>query len=151
MINKIIKIFIAFKVIIQSVIYKKKIFLFCVPYHGNIGDHAIALAEEKIFEEYFSDYKLIEVETAIASKILSFIKPFVGNSTICITGGGLLGNLWMNEELTVRKILSIFNNNKIIIFPSTIYYSDDEDGKKELELAKKIYNNCTHLSICKRD
>lgn len=149
--NKLIKILIALKIIFQSIIYRKKIYLFCVPYHGNIGDHAIAYAEEKIFEKYFSDYKLIEVETAIASKILFLIKPFANKSLICITGGGLLGNLWLNEERTVRKILKSFCYNKIILFPSTIFYTNDDSGKQELNVSLDLYNKCNNLSIFARE
>ena len=35
----------------------------------------------------------------------------------------------------------MFPNNTIIIFPQTIYFSDDEEGRKVLDESIKIYNS----------
>ena len=55
--NKFIKIILSLKIIMECIFYRKKIVLFCVPYHGNLGDHAIALAEENFFENNFHNLK----------------------------------------------------------------------------------------------
>ena len=36
----------------------KKIIVMGIPHHGNIGDNAIAVAEEELLSKYFSDYKI---------------------------------------------------------------------------------------------
>ncbi len=45
----------------------------------------------------------------------------------------------------------MFPNNTIIIFPQTIYFSDDEEGRKVLDESIKIYNSHKNLYICCRE
>ena len=36
----------------------KKLIIMGIPHHGNIGDNAIAIAEEQLIKNFFSQYKL---------------------------------------------------------------------------------------------
>ena len=149
--NKMIKMLSLIKIIIQSLIFKNKIYIFGTPMHGNLGDQAIVLAEEKFLKDNFKKYKAIKIESSIVKSRKQIIKKIIGNSLIMVHGGGFLGSLWMNEEQMFRTTIENFPNNKIIVFPQTIYFSNDKEGKKILEESKKIYNSHNNLHICCRE
>ena len=120
----------------------KKIFHLSIPSHGNMGDQAIAYATYKFLRDNFPEYKIIEVyRDDIYEKYYS-IKKILNKEDIIVTiGGGNMGNLWTREEIIRRFIFEKFKNNKIISMPQTISFTQDEEGKKELEKSKKIYCN----------
>ena len=47
--------------------------------------------------------------------------------------------------------METFKNNKITIFPQTIYYSEDEFGKLCLNIDKKYYDSCKELKVYCRE
>ena len=138
-------------VLVKSIFNKNKIYLFGTPIHGNIGDQAILIAEEEFLKNNFPNHKLICIESSIVSRFNRIIRRIVGNSTILIQGGGFLGSLWLNEEKMFRRTLEDYPNNTIIVFPQTIYFSNDADGKKQLKKSRKIYSSHHHLYICCRE
>lgn len=131
---------------------EKCIIFIAVPTHGNLGDQAIVYAQYRIFEKLGLKDNIIEIKSheynMFNEKIEKVIKP---NDTIVIDGGGNMGTLWMHEEYKMRDIITRFKNNKIIIFPETVFYSDDILGKNEFEKSKSIYGNHKNLHICVRD
>lgn len=62
-----------------------------------------------------------------------------------------MGNLWLHNEITIRNIIKNYNNNKIIIFPQTIFYTDDEKGRKECKITSQYISNHKNLIICLRE
>lgn len=130
---------------------KKRIFLIFTPEHNNLGDHAIAKAEL----EFLKDYDVFEITSYSVSLLLEFPKIFkklLSDDLIIFNGGGYLGTLWFNIELNLRKILNLCKgNNNIIIFPQTVFYENDEFGKKEFEKSKQIYNKYDNLVITSRE
>lgn len=130
---------------------KKAIFLIGSPLHGNIGDHAISMAERKLLENIEEKIK-IEIPGEYYNLCSNYIKKMVKeNDIILITGGGFIGSLWLNEEKMVRNIIETFNNNRIIIMPQTVYFEDNKDGKRELEISKRIYENHPDLWLFVRE
>lgn len=130
--------------------YQKEIILFSTPLHGNLGDHAIAIAEYKMLK----DNKLIPFEVATGEKdsCYNYLLNHIGkDAIICITGGGFIGSQWLNEEEFVRQIIHDYSNHKIVIFPQTFYYKDDENGRKEYQKSKKIYEKARNLNIFVRE
>ena len=151
-INKIIKFLTIIKIIFQSYFYKHKFYLVGTPVHGNIGDQAILIAEEKFLKDNFSQYKVIEIETNIVNKYISLLRKLIKeNNLIFVHGGGFLGSLWLNEEEMFRKILNNFPQNNIIVFPQTVYFENTKNGNKILKDSLKIYSSHKHLTICLRE
>ncbi len=139
------------RIILYSLIYKKRIYLFGIPVHGNLGDQAILISELKFLDDNFKDYKIILVESNIVLKFNLLLKKLIGKSLILISGGGFLGSLWMEEEKMFRKTIQNFPNNTIIVLPQTIYFSNDDYGLKILNDSKKIYSSHKNLYICCRE
>ena len=52
------------------------------------------------------------------------------NDLLIFHGGGNVGNLWPKSEYIRRDAFSIWKKQKKIIMPQSIYFTDDEDGKK---------------------
>lgn len=131
---------------------KNKLIITNTPEHGNLGDHALVLAEYNLFHEIADNYEIIEIPTKVIQLFPPRkLKKIVGNSPIFINAGGFLGTIWMNEEEAVRKILQLFPNNPIVVMPQTITYSSDSYGIEQWNISKSIYNNCKDISLFVRD
>lgn len=127
------------------------VFIIGIPIHGNIGDHAILIAEKQFLREEIGLVNIHEIESNFFLRNTKKIKKIIGNSPIFVTGGGFLGSLWIGEERMFRTVLTSFKENTIIVFPQTIYFSDDEYGAEQLEISKKVYAQHPNLSICCRE
>lgn len=129
---------------------KVKYILFSTPDHGNIGDQAIELAEEKFLHDNNIDF--VEVIDNTVDYLLKRIKKIVNsNDIIMIHGGGYMGTQWIEEEFRIRKIIETFPENKIIILPQTIFYKSDKKSQEEFENSKKIYGKHKNLNIFARE
>lgn len=129
----------------------KQYILFGVPTHGNIGDHAILVAEHQFLND-IGVQSVFDVPIEMQNILINTLKKHIKkDDIIMITGGGFIGSQWLEEENMVRQVLKNFSNNKTIIFPSTIYYKNDEEGQKELNIDKKIYEAHKNLVICARE
>ena len=62
-----------------------------------------------------------------------------------------MGSLWRHNQLAAFNILKTFPNNKVVIFPQTIYYTQDDEGKKEFLEDQQVYSILKRLIICLRD
>lgn len=124
--------------------------IFNGPNHGNLGDHAILLAEEELLK----DKGILSFEI-LSHQIEYFIKKYKNrvsrNDIVMITGGGNLGTLWEHEQIGVNKVLEAFKANKIVIFPQTIYYAKDRHANYRLKVDKNVYKTCKKLLVCCRD
>lgn len=130
----------------------KRIIIMGIPHHGNIGDNAIAVAEEEIIKKYFYNYELYEVPEDTLFKCVKKVKKVINKEDIILLhGGGNIGDTYEIPEKGRREVIKEFPDNKLIIFPQTSYFSDTEYGKKELEISKDIYNSHNNLVILARE
>ena len=136
----------------------KTIFLLGTSDHGNLGDHAIAWGERVILQEYFPDHAIIEISRDYLTGELGELVWGLGlerymrqSDLIALIGGGNLGNLWIGNEIVRRLVIDKFPDKKIVIFPQSIYFTQDDDGRKELALSQRIYNAHKDLHLMTRD
>lgn len=130
----------------------KKAILMGVPHHSNLGDHAITVAEREFIKKYFPEYSYQEVAEERIHTCIEQIKKHINNEDILLLhGGGNLGDEYLFIEEGRRKIIEKFLNNKIIVFPETMYFHEDEKGKRELEISKTIYNRHPDLTLMARE
>lgn len=136
----------------EKVKEKKKIIYLLSPRHGNLGDQAIAYASLKFLKDNFSEYEIVELERDEIYTYYKAIKDILNKDDIIVLhGGGNLGNLYLREENVRRFIIKNFQENKLLSMTQTISFSEDEEGKKELEKTKKIYNENTNLTLLARE
>lgn len=130
----------------------KKIFLFGTPMHGNLGDHAIALQEQYFFKDFFPEYEYYEILMPMYHTQKNKIKKLVtSKDLIIISGGGWMGNLWLHNEIVIREIVETYTNNKVIIFPQTVYYTPDGSGNNECMITKEIFKKHNNLLLFVRE
>ena len=126
----------------------RKIIIMGIPHHGNLGDNAIAIAEEQMVERYFPEYEVVKLpEKNLIEYASSIIDDVNDEDVILLHGGGNIGDTYMVPEEGRRYIIETFKSNKIIIFPQTAYF----DNKEELEKSRKIYNAHKDLIIMARE
>lgn len=129
-----------------------KIVLFGTPAHGNLGDQAIAISELQYLHEISKEREVIEIPMPLYKTHRSLIRKYIGtNDTIIISGGGWMGNLWLHNEITIREIVTDYINNRVIIFPQTLYYTDDEVGRRTAIETKRIFDKHNDLILTVRD
>ena len=130
----------------------KRVILFNSPDYNNIGDHAIALAERFFFNTYFPEYEFIEVSCDQFQKEAQKIKKVIKDEDILvITGGGNIGSLWPRIHDDAMGVISLFPNNKILIFPQTIYFENSNFGEREKREFQKIIKQHGKVSVVVRE
>lgn len=130
----------------------RRIILFGTPAHGNLGDHAIALTELDFFCKYCPNYDVIEIPMPLLKTHRRTIVQYVNPSdVVVISGGGWMGNLWIHNEFTIREIVNDYPHNMIIIFPQTLYYTDDEGGNNTIRETREIFEKHNNLILTVRD
>lgn len=134
---------------------KRRIVFFALPCFDNLGSHAIRYATEKYLEAYTEKdeaAQLFQVGGWDTVPGIKSLKRVVGpEDVIILQGGGNLGNRYDCEEIFRRKVVRAFRNNRIIILPQTVCYTDDEEGRQEREADRKVFDKCRDLIIFARD
>jgi exopolysaccharide biosynthesis predicted pyruvyltransferase EpsI len=132
-----------------------RLILFELPCFDNLGDHAIAYAGKQFLEDYTK--KNPEMQLFIidgwdtVDAINQLKKEIAPEDIIFCQGGGNIGNLYSFAEVFRNKVLMAFPRHRIIIFPQTIYFTQDEEGEKARIKSIGIYSKCQRLTICARD
>lgn len=131
----------------------KKAYFIGTPEYSNLGDSAIAIGQMLFLEK--CGYKKNHIKEFTQSEYTNnsgFFRRYISRQhLICGIGGGNMGNLWYNEELFRYSFIDAFPNNPIIIFPQTVFFTDDEDGRKALKDSLAHYENHRNLTLVARE
>jgi exopolysaccharide biosynthesis predicted pyruvyltransferase EpsI/MoaA/NifB/PqqE/SkfB family radical SAM enzyme len=131
---------------------KQNVFIIGTPNHGNMGDQAIWYATQKLLEKYFTNANVVDVDMSDFWTDIEGIAHLIQNQDILILqGGGNFGNYYMDDEMIRRFVINRFRNNRIIMFPQTVYFSKDKEGEEELKQSVSIYNKNKNLILIARD
>lgn len=132
--------------------FGKKVYVLGTPEHSNLGDSAIALAEIAFLKKCgIKSCRIKEFTQSEVNLYSDYIFKINKKNLICGHGGGNIGNLWYNEELFRYTFLDKLQKNPTIIFPQTIYFTDDEKGKKAVEDSLSHYNDHKNLTMIARE
>lgn len=131
----------------------KRVLFVDTPTHGNLGDHAIALASMQVLEQYFETKDIYEIAAEEINGLEKIYAFFARTKQILIVpGGGFLGTLWLAEENRFRNIVKAFSKQKIVVFPQTVYFETDTDyGQQMLKESQKIYAEHQNLTLFVRE
>lgn len=122
------------------------------PNHGNMGDVAITWSTIKLLEQLYPDDNVFDITMdEFPYEIDAIFHLLKSQDVIILQGGGNLGNMYPDDEMIRRYVISRFRNNRLIIFPQSVYFTDDSDGKKELEICSRIYSDNKNLYMLARD
>jgi len=132
--------------------YKKKIVIALAADYGNLGDVAITYAQKLFLQENFPEYSIIEFPISDTFTELKTLKSNIKkDDIITIVGGGNIGDMYDDIEYCRQFIIQKFPNNKIVIFPQTIDFSDTSIGRKALKRCVKKYSKHSNLFLCARE
>lgn len=131
---------------------KMRIWFLDAPAYGNLGDQAIAYAILKFCRSSFSDAEILEFQEDNVIRYLSWLKDTIkAGDLIVLQGGGNLGNLYPRYEFIRRTIIKSFPHNRIVVFPQSVYFSNDRAGRREIATARKTYAANRNLVLFARD
>lgn len=128
----------------------KTVFLVLTPEHENLGDHAIAFAETELLKKLGIDY--VEITGKQLEELRNYnLLGILDAKPIFLQGGGYLGTLWKESEILFRQILKANPNARIVLFPNTIYYEPNAEGRAFFENSVICYNNHKSLYLYARE
>lgn len=133
--------------------YENGIYLLGTAIHTNLGDHLITLAEIEFLMDIYPEKTVIEVPTEMYQVYRErLMNALSDKDLIFINGGGWMGNLWPKEELLIQDMVTSFKNNRLVIFPQTIYFDISKAPYAELIISeKKSFESCTRLLLTVRE
>ncbi len=133
----------------------RRIVYFELPCFDNLGDHAIAYCAEKELARKvreLGDAQLYVISGWDTLSAIFDLKKVIGKRDIIVCqGGGNFGNLYEFSTALRRRTLQAFKDNKIIIMPQSIFYTDNEAGKKALSMDQELVKACRDITIYARD
>lgn len=115
--------------------------LWDLPYHDNIGDILIWQGELDFLHEV--NYQCLD----FASVDTCVFPPLARNTIILLHGGGNFGDIWRRHQEFRLKVCRNYPDNKIIVFPQTVFY----ENPAVLEADAQLMAQHRHLMICGRD
>lgn len=131
---------------------KECIFFMATPCHGNLGDQAIVYSQYELMKKVGVKDRIVEVSNKNYFKYREILRKYIEpKDVIIIDGGGNLGTLWPREDDKISDIINTYYNNKIVVFPQTIYYDDTSEAKIRLRKNYSIYSKAKKLIITLRD
>lgn len=129
-----------------------KVYVFLAADYGNLGDVAISYAQEKFLSLHLPEFNVVDVPISKTIEGIHAIKKTIGSEDIITTvGGGNFGDRYEQIEYYRQLVIQSFPKNKIVSFPQTIEFSENESGKKALEKVKKIYQRHPNLVLGARE
>lgn len=123
------------------------------PLHTNLGDHLLTVAERSFLKTVAFD-SILEIPLDLFRIYGQRIARNISSeSYIFVNGGGWMGDVWPDAELLLQNIVELFPNNKILVFPQTVYYKNLSSIKSQrlLKRAKKVYGSSRNLTLCFRE
>lgn len=112
-----------------------------LPYHSNIGDLLIWEGERQYLKE-------INCHCLNKSSSATFTFPdYSSEITLLLHGGGNFGDIWRASQEFRLKVISRYKQNKIILFPQSVYYMNQNLVIED----SQIFSAHKHLFLCARD
>lgn len=130
----------------------QNVVIFGTPNHGNLGDYAIYVAEKQLLSRYYTDSNIFGVNMTDFQHEIELLRKLLSEEDIIVlTGGGNFGNQYMDDENIRRSVIQSFPQNRIIMFPQTMYFTKDGIGEEEKQKTLQIYSEHNDLWLVARD
>lgn len=141
-----------FECIMKETKQYPRILIMGTPEYHNLGDHAIAFAQERFCKNYFPTYKTVNVtEKTILSHFYFLRKHVKDTDLLLLQGGGNMGDEYQSIEALRIKIIQSFPKNQIVIMPQTIHFTDSRDGQALLKKMINVYGLHSKLMLVGRE
>ncbi len=130
-----------------------KFYIIGAPKYGNLGDRALLIGEHLFIKDNFSNYIVVDLSfDNLSMWLFNLIKLIIRKKDyVSIQAGGNIGTLYPSIHKLQEIVINMLHNNRVLIFPQTFYYSEDEIGKSVLKVTKKVYRRCKKLIVTTRE
>lgn len=106
------------------------VFLFGVPFHSNLGDHAQTYCLLKWIEKYLPNYQVfITMLTTASPARLRMIRRVFRKGDILMCHSGYHMTDLYNEKSVYEKIATMFPEETVRIMPQTIHFMNEVNAK----------------------
>lgn len=130
----------------------RRVFLIGLPEYNNLGDHAIGYAEIRFLQKELPEYEIVPVTEdefyIFRRKIRHAVRP---GDILALQGGGNLGNEYPEKENIRQWVIRNCRRNRVIVFPQTMYFTQDRAGTEAAERAERLYNAHPDLTLFARE
>lgn len=123
------------------------IYLFFAACGTNMGDHAIVKAEKEYIEKAIGHKSdIVEILTRESESAIRQLKKKIRKQDLIIlSGGGYLGDEYVEVYSPMCRLLKTFAKNQILIFPQTVFFHSKKKEQYFMELCKKCKNLYIYL------
>lgn len=129
---------------------RRRSVLTCCPNHGNLGDHAIAIAERRMLNRVNS-HPPLSFSGDTVPLLLALRRYATPEDTIYLHGGGNMGTMYRCEEDYRLRLIASLHDNRIILFPQTMSYEDTADSRRFLRHTQRVYGAHPDLHLFARE
>lgn len=138
---------------IQFINGKKYAFVMLAADYNNLGDVAITKAQVEFLKNNLTtDYQIIIIPYRYTCRVYNSMKKHMESSSIItLIGGGNNGTLYEFIEAPRRFILGSFKNCKIVSFPQTVIFENNETLYPYKKRFIKLCHNCNNLTLVARE
>ena len=108
--------------------------------HNNLGDHLIAASTIRVLHEVRPDLDIIQVPYSDYYKMKESLQQEITPKDLLVfLGGGFFGNIWAYSDEMRRDAFRTWPDNQKIMFPQSVFFTEDEEGHSSLEEAQQTY------------
>lgn len=125
---------------------KNTALLLGTPFHGNLGDQAITLAEMEFFRN--CGYRVAEIPSQLVVRHLEKWKASISGRRLYVHGGGFIGSLWPEEEKMLETVIENFPESEIVILPQTVYFDKVDD---RVTFLNELLGKHGRVTLCARE
>lgn len=132
--------------------HPKTIYIVTSPEYGNLGDHAIAMAEMELAKRMFPKYQIEDITDSQFNERIWLLRRFANEEDlIFLIGGGNFGLKYYGFEYIRRNVISFCRKTKIIMFPQTFNYGDGRYDQCQLKKSVSLYSKNRKLALFFRE
>lgn len=128
------------------------IFYFGIPMHSNLGDLAQYCCIKNFIAKEYPEYNVVEIDSKVfmddRSSLREDLKHYIKKDDyIFFQSSYCTQDLGGVEDLMHQAVMNDYPDNKLVMFPQTIYFKSEVRRKQ----ASEIYDSHQHLLFLARD
>ena len=124
----------------ESPVFPARCFLFGTPDHGSLGDHQIVESMKEFLASFAPQMQVQEISMGEYKEKKERLKKLIRkNDVLLLPGGGAFGNLWPRGDILRRDVFASWPDNPKLMFPQSVFFTEDEEGRTLLEKSREVY------------
>ena len=127
----------------------RRCFIIDLANHPNIGDLAISSSELAFLGRFFDGAVVAFAQGEFWGNAAWLEENMRPDDLIVLHGGGNMGDIYAEHEMTRCAVIDRFSHNRMLIFPQTIDYPNRHSPV--LHLSQKVYGRARRLTLFARE